>query len=428
MNSLVNKLKQIGIDNNQFNSEITSNSIDINIFEQIIDSIIENQNSKFLQCHDIFDKILNNINESIVITDNSKILFANNSVREKLHLPKSGQISFDDFSLKVCQEDRQSIISAIENIQNNITIKEKIKIRISPDTKKQLWIEMIFSPIEYRNKAAIQVIIENISDKVQTSIQKEIISNMMLDAEKKRFETEKMIERSAKIASVGVIASGITHEINQPLNAIKVGSDGLLIWNMQHPGVFPEKIMKVVNAISISAGKIDNIIKHLRSYWLDDNDMESSPVDVNKVVNNAVLLLGQKLNSHDIELIVDLDDSAPIISANAVDTELIINNLIMNSINNFDKIENKIDKYIRIETINENNNVIIRLSDNGTDSTGITEELLFEPYLYNDLRNTSFGIELAIVKLFIARFNAKIAVAANSDNGTTFSLKFKKKC
>ena len=155
----------------------------------------------------------------------------------------------------------------------------------------------------------------------------------------------------------------------------------------------PIKIMKVINAISISAVKIDNIIKHLRSYWLEDSDLGFVAVDVNKVINNAMLLIGQKLYSHDIELIIELDQSYPRIYANAIDTELIINNLVINSINNFDKIENKIDKYLKIETFCDDNYVYIRLSDNGTDITGISEELLFEPYLFNDLRNTSFGIE-----------------------------------
>lgn len=421
------KLTELGISNEELLKSLSDNNqISVNSLHSLISDIVDSKNQFVKNFNIEVAKFIDNIPISIIIIQNEKIIFANRFLNSRIEEDCVILPAYEDLIDSIHPDDRELVISSIRAVEKTSLDKEAIKVKFMPEKNKAIWVQLLFSKTSHLDKPATQVVIENINDKIQTGIQKEIISKMMIDAEKKRFETEKMIERSAKIASVGVIASGITHEINQPLNAIKVGSDGLLIWNMQHPGVFPEKIMKVINAISVSAGKIDNIIKHLRSYWLDTSDLELVPVDINKVINNAVILLGQKLSSHDIELSIITEDSQPSIIANAIDTELILNNLIMNSINNLDKLEGKIDKYIRIETITDADFVYLRLSDNGTDITGISEELLFEPYLYNDLRNTSFGIELAIVKLFVARFNAQIAVAANSDNGTTFTVKFKR--
>lgn len=422
-----NLLNELGIDNNDLiNSFENKNQIDFNTFKNIISDIKEQKKEYIKSINNEVAIFINNIPLSILIIQSNNVIFSNKFVTARIEDENIEFPTFNEFINMIHNEEKEIVKSTINIIENSNLESQTIKVRFLPEQNKTIWVKLALMKISHLGKPAVQVVIENITDKIQTGIQKEIISKMMLDTEKKRFETEKMIERSAKIASVGVIASGITHEINQPLNAIKVGSDGLLIWNMQHPSVFPEKIMKVINAISVSAGKIDNIIKHLRSYWLDTSELELVPVDINKVINNAVVLLGQKLNSHDIELSIINDNNNPSIFANAIDTELILNNLIMNSINNLDKIEGKIDKYVKIETFCDEDSVYLRLSDNGTDITGISEELLFEPYLYNDLRNTSFGIELAIVKLFVARFNAQIAVAANSDNGTTFTVKFKR--
>ena len=240
MKKIYSKLSDLGIINSDLLIDLfNNNKFDIIEFENFLDNVIENKKDYSSKLNLQLEKSLNLIPSSIFIMKDKNLLFANDNFKIKFLNKDNGTRTLELFLSMINSEDIKLFDKSIYNIENNKSDFEKIKIRFSTDGKKIYWIEICFSGIIYKDIEAIQIVAENISEKVQTDIQREIITKMMLDAEKKSFETEKMVERSAKIASVGVIASGITHEINQPLNAIKVGSDGLLIWNMQHPGVFP---------------------------------------------------------------------------------------------------------------------------------------------------------------------------------------------
>ncbi|MDD2331642.1 MAG: hypothetical protein PHI68_03195, partial [Candidatus Cloacimonetes bacterium] len=96
------------------------------------------------------------------------------------------------------------------------------------------------------------------------------------EMEKRQYESMNIIDMASRLASIGVIVGGITHEINQPLSAINVNADSVLYWNKHNPGYLPEIIVRSSTEISHSSKKIDQIISHMRKYW---TSVEPKPTD-----------------------------------------------------------------------------------------------------------------------------------------------------
>ena len=266
--------------------------------------------------------------------------------------------------------------------------------------------------------------IMDITDRKKSEEQKRNINKLTIEAEKQKNEAIQLINKSALLASIGVIAGGITHEINQPLNAIRMGADGLLFWNKQHR-VLPEMMTEMLEGISEAASRIDEIIKHMRSYWVEPNNKQFNLISLNSAVEKAVSLISQKLQSSEIKLKLFSSDEDLMVKANPVQLELIINNLIINSANALRNTDYK-DKWIKINTHKDSQYIYLEISDNGTGLPDITDtQKLFYPFFSTHKPQEGTGLGLAIVKMFADRFGAKITARNLPNRGAIFTIFFK---
>jgi len=108
------------------------------------------------------------------------------------------------------------------------------------------------------------------------------------EAEEKNVQAVKHAERSARLASIGVMAASITHEINQPLNAIKVTADSIQYWHKRNPGALPDPFVDQLNIITQSVRRIVEIVQHMRTFWVIPDAPKISELDINQAVKNAL--------------------------------------------------------------------------------------------------------------------------------------------
>lgn len=276
------------------------------------------------------------------------------------------------------------------------------------------WIEHVFSPI-YSLEGEIQYV--NIMARP---------INDRKEAEIKRQESILMIENAARIASIGIIAGGITHEISQPLNAIKVAADGILYWNKQNELMLPEQITRLINRISNAISKIENIIQHMRSYWLESASQDRVEVKVSVVIQRALSLIMQKIRAHDIYLKIEEHKPDLTLTANPLQLEIIINNLIINAIQAIDE-KDQSEKVIVISFGEEDDKKYISVADSGIGlPKDVSIDKLFEPFFSTKKQGKGTGLGLAIVKVFAQRLGAAIEACNNDMGGATFKILFDK--
>jgi signal transduction histidine kinase/Tfp pilus assembly protein PilF len=263
-------------------------------------------------------------------------------------------------------------------------------------------------------------------------LEKKMFNNKMADRIallKTQFETERtelknlqMAERASRLASIGVMAAGITHEINQPLCAIKVTVDSINYWTRKNGHTLPAPLEKGLDKISRGAARIDEIITHMRSFWTEETSRPASTIDVNATLRKALSLLESQLHSHLVYLDLQLCEPAPRILCEEIHFEQIIINLIVNAMHSLDACEHS-GKKILITSQCETDTVHIVVQDNGM---GLPEEHLdkvFDPFFSTKSPGKGMGLGLAIVKRYVDKYEGKIK-AQNGPEGARFIMEF----
>lgn len=243
-----------------------------------------------------------------------------------------------------------------------------------------------------------------------------------LRAEQKHSRAISMVEKSSRLASIGVMASGITHEINQPLSALRVTVDSMKFMEQRQPGQLPEFVKHKLDTMLQGISRIDQIVKHMRNFWVAPSRKdEGQTVDLMQAVENAFSLVKRQMADHGIEGKLKVPGREVLVHGSFIQLEQIIVNLVVNSIQALDKIESP-DKKIWIEAALENECARLIVSDN---ATGIPEglgEKLFDPFYSTKKGNEGTGLGLAIVKTFVDKLNGSIYYHNNEAGGVTFTI------
>lgn len=233
-----------------------------------------------------------------------------------------------------------------------------------------------------------------------------------------------MLEKATHLASIGVMTAGITHEINQPLNAIKICADSLLFSEEMKPGTIPSTYLEDIQQISDSANRIEEIIRHLRSYWDKQNEEEylNPEIEANQVIRKVLELLNRQLISHGIELELDMQTGDCQVKCNKIQIEQIVINIVNNSLQALNTIH--LDKkIIRVKTSKRSEDeFVIQISDNGP---GIKDEIadhVFDPFFTTKRPGKGMGLGLAIVKEILDGIGGAITINKNVSEGACFVI------
>jgi C4-dicarboxylate-specific signal transduction histidine kinase len=246
---------------------------------------------------------------------------------------------------------------------------------------------------------------------------------VLLETERKKHASEMVLERSIRLDSFGLMAGGITHELNQPLNAIRIGADGILLWNKMNKNVLPGIITEMIGGISSSVNRVDEIIRNMKSFINGSINEKLDIFDINAIIRKSVSMFEQKLKNHMISLILDLDPSPINLQADQLRLELVINNLLINAIHALDHGQAK-RKNIIISSRLLERKAVVKVEDNGVGlPAGIPKEKLFEPFITTKGEEGS-GLGLTIAKIFLEKYGAGIDVETNESGGATFTVYF----
>lgn len=233
------------------------------------------------------------------------------------------------------------------------------------------------------------------------------------DAKTKAVYTEKM-------ASLGEMASGIAHEINNPLTIIQLNLTALekMIAKGQ---LDEEKAYKAVQKIDSIADRILEIIKGLNQFSENNYDQKFKLESLQKLVKQAIDLMSNKLHSFEVQISYDISDDFKIM---CLETQIlqVFTNLISNSI---DAIENrpKEDRWIKIWCDRNQNFLFVFIQDSGD---GISESIIqkiMTPFFTTKDIGKGTGLGLSIIRGIVEKHRANIQYD-NTRSKTTFVIKF----
>ncbi|MBN1198737.1 MAG: PAS domain S-box protein, partial [Bacteroidales bacterium] len=238
-------------------------------------------------------------------------------------------------------------------------------------------------------------------------------------AEQQQIQTERM-------ASLGEMATGIAHEINQPLNNISLGLDNLLTEIRQHPEIDPVYFEKKSTRIFDNIERISYIIDHIRTFSRGQDDLIRISFSINDSIRNGVSMISEQFKQKGINLILGLDDQIDPVVGNTYQFEQVILNLLLNAKDAIDEkrklTTNDFAKEIRIESFQKNRTIVVEVKDNGIGMTPDSMNMVMFPFYTTKESGKGTGLGLSISLGIIKELNGTIEVESTYSKGTTLRI------
>jgi PAS domain S-box-containing protein len=240
----------------------------------------------------------------------------------------------------------------------------------------------------------------------------------------KRKITEEELMRSEKLASLGQLAASVAHEVNNPLAGIMVYVKLLLKKyraNEIQTEATEEQLMKMDKELDRTTRIIRNLLDFAR---LSEPSMR--PVNINKVVDAALQLVGNQINLENIILEKNLDSQIPQVLADFDKIQQVLINIILNAIQampNGGKLIINTSKADGVK-INDSlkNTVRIDISDTGVGIPKENLKMLFNPFFTTKEKGKGVGLGLSVVHGIIGKHKGRIDVGSELNKGTTFTI------
>jgi PAS domain S-box-containing protein len=239
----------------------------------------------------------------------------------------------------------------------------------------------------------------------------------------RRLEQETQLIQASKMATLGEMSTGMAHELNQPLNVIKIGSDFFKKMIKRGNRIPEEQVLKVSTNISEQVDRATTIINHLRDFGRK-SDFRLSSVDINEPIREIFTLLGQQLKLRNIEVDLNLAENLPKISAEKNRFEQIFLNLVTNARDAMEAKGEGTKKVLTVTTGREKDRVVTLISDTGTGMSKDVRARIFEPFFTTKEVGKGTGLGLSIAYNLVKDFEGEIEVESIPDEGTTFRLSF----
>lgn len=241
-------------------------------------------------------------------------------------------------------------------------------------------------------------------------------------------EKETQLIQASKMTTLGLMAAGMAHEINQPLNVIQICADYFLKMLKKGQPVPEENLRTMSNDIISNVARASGIIKHVR-HFARQSDVVTSRVDINKPIGDVFKVLGHQLKVHQIELDLKLTNDIPYIMADHNRLEQVFINLVTNAIDAIDEKaeqpENKnMTKRLHIQTYAEGNTVSAAVTDNGIGMSDEVKNKVFEPFFTTKKIGKGTGLGVSISYGIIKDYQGTIDIDSKEGHGTTCLLTF----
>lgn len=270
---------------------------------------------------------------------------------------------------------------------------------------RQVWVEYRLSPVI--NAKGEVVAIAGVGDDIT---ERKELEGQLASALDTALEARHM-------ASLGIMAAGITHELNQPLQAIKLSADSIVYWFEKKKTFDPKAIMKALGLISRNSDRIQRIIQRVRNFVKSRQAIaQTNAVDLNQAIRDGLEMIEHQLMSHGIELVLKLDPDIPAISGDETQIEEVVINLVTNARQSLDLTERE-DKKILIETYSTDQGICLVVADTGTGFSADALANMFRPFFTT--KTEGLGLGLSIVHSIVTGFSGKIELLTPTDGFST---------
>lgn len=381
------------------NDQFLLNVIDISELKSI-EKVLRESEEKYRT-------MLNASPDGIFLIDmNGIIREVSNIGLEMLNADTKTEITGNNFSLFIPSDEKKTIMRIYETtlcdgICQNLEVKinRKNKTSFLCNVSSTLIHDVDGKPVSF------MIILRDIS------FQKEI--------ETRQIHADRMV-------SLGQMATGIAHEINQPLNIISMVMDKILFDVAKTGKIELESLKNKSDKIFENITRISNIIDHVRNFSRSHENYILTAFEINSSIKNACSMLTEQFNHLRIHLTLALDNQIPQIIGNTYKLEQVIINLLINAkdalIERENKQEEPFELMVSIKTWQEDQFLVIEIKDNGIGIDNENLQKVMLPFYTTKEEGKGTGLGLSICYQIIKEMNGIIDIASERLVGTKIKI------
>ena len=356
----------------------------------VLGLIFTNQNLKSLSNEfggfkSFTNSLLENMKEAVFVIDkNSRITLFNNSARELFEIKKDNLVGEKISELQDC-----NISFILDMITDQQTFRSIEKILTISNAVKYLTINITPNYDFMKNLESYTIVAKDIT-------------------EAKKLEEQR--KRNEKLLAMGELASGVAHEIRNPINSI-----GMIAQRLAKefaPSEGKEEYATITNLLKDEVNRINKIITQFLQY-AKPIQLQKTSVDLGEFFQDIYQLFTDQAKQKQIDFVVNGDEK----SIANIDPELIKQTLLNVIQNAFDAV--KASGKVEINYFREYNNIVISVSDNGSGIPVENQSKIFD--LYFTSKTDGNGLGLSISQKIISQHKGSIEFTS-SNLGTTFKI------
>ncbi len=244
----------------------------------------------------------------------------------------------------------------------------------------------------------------------------------------KRLMAEQQLIQASKMATLGEMATGVAHELNQPLSVIKTASSYLIRKVRRKEEIKYDILRTMAEEIGSHVDRASKIINHMREFGRK-SEVKREGVQVNVALNRALEIFSQQLKLREIEVVKELQENLPPVMANANRLEQVFINLLINARDAIEEKWGRVDrkdaaKRIVVKTHLIDGFVKIEISDTGRGIPKSQVDKIFEPFFTTKEVGRGTGLGLSISYGIVQDYDGTIEVKTREGQGSTFIIRF----
>jgi len=229
-------------------------------------------------------------------------------------------------------------------------------------------------------------------------------------------QTRGQVEHMARVATVSGLATAVSHEMRQPLAAIRMNAEaGNLFLARTPPDV--EEAREALQAIVRDDVRASEVIEHFRAL-LRKQDPISTTVDLNEVCRNTAKLVEHEVTGRQARLVLRLGADVPPVRGDPVQLQQVLINLTLNALDAVSASPS--DREAAITTARNNGEVEVHISDTGPGLSSAVQQRLFEPFF--STKPHGLGMGLTIVRSIVERHHGNLRAENRSVGGALFTV------